>query len=88
MQLGQITLADIFLVILGSLGTSWLTMLFLNRKTKTKNTVVDNKSGGTLAGGSIVKKDTNQHGSTISEHANIVKGNVAAGDIAGGDIEK
>ena len=88
MELGQITFADIFLVILGSLGTSWLTMLFLNRKTKTQNTVNDNKSGGNLAGGSIVKNNPNQQGALISEHSNSVKGNVAAGDIAGGDIEK
>lgn len=90
MELGQITIADIFLTALSIIAGGWLIWVFLKRKTDTKNTLKGNVSGGSIAGGSIIKEsDTgNNGGAEMSKHRNILKNNTAAGDIAGGDIKK
>lgn len=90
MELGQITIADVFLTAVSIIGGGWLIWIFLKRKTDTKNTLKGNISGGSIAGGSIIEKSDrdNNGGAEISKHRNTLKNNTAAGDIAGGDIKK
>lgn len=90
MELGQITVADIFLTAVSMIGGGWLVWVFLKRKTDTKNTLKGNVSGGSIAGGSIIKtaRPGTDGGAEMSKHRNTLKNNTAAGDIAGGDIKK
>jgi hypothetical protein len=90
MDVGNITLADIFLTAISMIGGGWLIWVFLKRKTDTKNTLKGNISGGSIAGGSIIKKSgsVTSEGAEMSKHRNVIKNNTAAGDIAGGDIKK
>jgi hypothetical protein len=90
MELGQITVAEIFLTAVSMIGGGWLIWVFLKRKTDTKNTLKGNISGGSIAGGSIIKNSGpgQNEGAEVSKHRNVLKNNTAAGDIAGGDIKK
>lgn len=85
MELGEITVADIFLTIVGIVlgGAVWI---FFKRVTNNKNVLNGNKAGGDIAGGNILK--TGREKSAHSTNRNTLNNNVTKGDIAGGDIEK
>lgn len=85
-EIGQITLSDLFLTLLGVvLGGGGLWWLF-KKVVWNQNTLKDNEAGGDIAGGSILQHQTESK--AHSENRNVLKRNKAGGDIAGGDIEK
>ena len=85
-ELGQITLSDLFLTILGVvLGGGTLWWLF-KRVVLNRNTLKNNQAGGDIAGGSIVYSQSGEK--SYSKNRNVLKKNKTGGDIAGGDIEK
>lgn len=85
MEIGEITLSDIFLTVIGIVfgGIVWL---FFKRVTNNKNVLKNNKAGGDIAGGNITR--ANEGKSAYSTNRNTLKKNAADGNIAGGDIEK
>jgi hypothetical protein len=85
-EIGQITLSDIFLtgigIAFGGGGALWLF-----RKVRSGHNILKgNEAAGSIAGGSLIR--ASRGGKTYTKNNNVLKGNKAGGDIAGGDIEK
>jgi hypothetical protein len=86
-EIGEVTVIDILLLIIGVLGSSGVGYFFIKRIKKNKNELYGNSAGGDMAGGDLNKAYKPQANEESSSN-NILIGNTAGGDIAGGNINK
>lgn len=86
MEIGQITLSDIFLTAIGIVFSGGCAFWLFRKVRSSRNVLKDNQAAGSIAGGSIIRHSGGK--SLYVENNNVLKGNKAGGDIAGGDIER
>ncbi len=87
MALGELTLFDILLTLIGIFAGGWLLWLFVGRKSHSKNKLKKNQAAGDIAGADIFKGKAPEKGEILKQE-NVLKDNAAGGDIAGGNIYK
>ena len=71
MDLGQITVSDIFLVLLGVFLSGGVAWFFIHKKTKNRNILKGNIAGGDMAGGNIDKSGKKSSSQTVNK--NVLK---------------
>lgn len=84
-ELGDITLSDIFLTLVGVAfggGALWI----FKKVRYNGNVLKGNQAGGGIIGGSVTQGTTRDK--THSQNRNTLKNNKANKDIVGGDVEK